>query len=105
VHEVVAEPISLRDRVRAVLGALRVARRLDFESLFDDAATRLEIIVTFLAVLELMKMGVARAIQQQRYGGIVIELAVTDVSAMALDGIDEYSYAAVVKGVGDGRGE
>jgi segregation and condensation protein A len=105
VHEVVAEPISLRDRVRAVLGALSVARSLDFESLFDDAATRLEIIVTFLALLELMKMGAARARQQQRYGGIVIELAVTDVSAIALDGVDEYSYAAVAKGAGDGRGD
>lgn len=90
VHEVITDRISLRDRVRSLLRALSVARSLDFESLFEDDDNRLEIVVTFLALLELMKMGAVRATQAERYGRIVIELAVADVSAVALDGVDEY---------------
>lgn len=93
VHEVVADRISLRDRVHALLRALSVARTLDFESLFEDDTNRFEIIVTFLALLELMKMGAVRATQAERHGRIVIELAVADVAAVSLDGIDEYDSA------------
>jgi segregation and condensation protein A len=90
VHEVVTDRVSLRDRVRALLHALGVARTLDFESLFEDDTNRLEIVVTFLALLELMKMGAVRATQAERYGRIVIELAVADISAVSLEGVDEY---------------
>jgi segregation and condensation protein A len=93
VHEVLVDRVSLRDRARAVLRALSVARCLEFESLFDDDATRLDILVTFLALLELMKMGAVRAAQEERYGRIVIELA-TDAAAVSFDALDEYNGSA-----------
>jgi segregation and condensation protein A len=102
VHEVVTDAISLRDRVRTLLHALSVARSLDFESLFDNDASRFEIIITFLAMLELMKMGAVRAIQEDRYGRIVIEMIVADAAAVSLEGVDEYDHSAVVKEVEDG---
>jgi len=105
VHEVVADRVSLRDRVRALLHALSVARTLDFESLFDDAATRVEIIVTFLALLELMKMGAVRATQEEPHGRILIELTVADATAVSIESIDEYDSTAVVGGVDDGRSQ
>jgi len=103
VHEVVVEQISLRDRVRTLLQALGIARSLDFESLFADDATRFEIIMTFLAMLELMKMGAARATQEERYGRIVIELAIEDVSSLSLESVDEYERTAAEPGGADGR--
>ena len=102
VHEVVTDAISLRDRVRSLLHALSVARSLEFESLFDADASRFEIIITFLAMLELMKMGAVRAVQEDRYGRIVIEMAVADASAVSLEAVDEYDHSAVVKEVEDG---
>jgi segregation and condensation protein A len=105
VHEVVTETVSLRDRVRALLQALSVARTLDFENLFDLDASRFEIILTFLALLELMKMGAVRARQDERFGRIVIEMIVADASGVTLDAVDEYDYHAVVKGVEDGRSQ
>ncbi len=105
VHEVVAEAVSLRDRVRSLLQALSVARRLEFDSLFDDEATRFEIIITFLALLELMKMGAVRATQDERYARIVIEMAVADAAAVSLDAVDEYDHSGGVKGVDDGRSQ
>jgi len=106
VHEVVTDAISLRDRVRTLLHALSVARRLEFDSLFEADASRFEIIITFLAMLELMKMGAVRAVQEQRYGRIVIEMAVADASAVSLEAVDEYEHSAGVKEeVEDGRSE
>ena len=104
VHEIVAEQLSLRDRVRTLLQALSVARSIDFESLFDEDASRVEIIVTFLALLELMKMGAIRATQEERYGRIVIDLAVSDIATVSLESVDEYETSAVAEeGAEDGR--
>lgn len=102
VHEVVVEQISLRDRVRTLLDALSVARSLEFDSLFPEDATRFEIIMTFLALLELMKMGAARATQEERYGRIVIELAVEDIASISLESVDEYERG-VEQGGEDGQ--
>jgi len=90
VHEVVTEPVSLRDCAQALLTALDTARCIDFESLFGPQATRLEVIVTFLALLELAKIGAVRATQSDRFGRIVIELAVEDVATVSFLGMDEY---------------
>ena len=97
VHEVVVDRVSLRDRARALLGALTVARCLEFDSLFDDDATRLDILVTFLALLELMKMGAIRAAQEERYGRIIIELATSDAAALSIDALDEYDGTALTR--------
>ncbi len=102
VHEVVTEGVSLRDRARTLLQALGVARCIEFDSLFQEEATRLEVIITFLALLELMKIGAVRATQGEHYGRIVIELAVEDVTAVSFGTIDEYDHS-VVQGVVDGR--
>ncbi len=92
VHEVVTEPVSLRDRAQALLTTLGATRCIAFDSLFGPEATRLEVIVTFLALLELAKIGALRATQVDRFGQIVIELAVEDVSTVSFLGMDEYEY-------------
>jgi segregation and condensation protein A len=104
VHEVLTERVSLRDRARALLHALSVARCIDFESLFAEDVNRFEIIVTFLALLELMKIGAVRATQGEHYARIVVELAVEDASAVSFGSIDEYDHS-VVQGVADGRNQ
>ena len=111
VHEAITERVSLRDRVRTLLDALSAARTLEFESLFAEDATRFDVVLTFLALLELMKMNAVRATQEDRFGRIVIELAVTDASALALESIDEYQShpvveeAPAVEEADDGRGQ
>ncbi len=105
VHEIVTERFTLRDRVRSLLQALSVARSLEFDSLFEEDASRFEVVVTFLALLELMKMGAVRAVQDDRFGRIVIDLAVEDVGAISLEAVDEYERPAVEEGAEDGRAE
>jgi segregation and condensation protein A len=90
VHQVQAEPVTLRDRISSLLGTLGVARSVTFDSLFGDAPTRGFVIVTFLAVLELAKLGAIQAVQEELAGQILIVLAVDDVRNVTIDLLDEY---------------
>lgn len=95
VHEVHSEPVSLVDRTRVLLAALGRSRSLAFEELFSAASTRLQIIVTFLALLELMKLGAIKVSQEERFGPIRVDLAVEDVREVQLEDLDEYDSAPV----------
>lgn len=98
VHEVQTEPVSLRERMQAMLYSLRVARSIAFDSLFDDGSTRRFVIVTFLGLLELMRMGAVEAVQEDRWGPILIVLAVENVDRVAIDFVDEYEGLLVEPG-------
>ena len=50
-HQVVSERLSLRDGVESVVEQLRAKPRCRFEELFPKEASRVRIIVTFLAIL------------------------------------------------------
>jgi segregation and condensation protein A len=90
VHQVAAETVSLRDRIGDLLRTLGVARQITFDSLFGERPTRGFVIVTFLAVLELAKVGAIAAVQEEILGPIVLILAVEDVRDVSIDLLDEY---------------
>lgn len=90
VHQVAGEAISLRARIDTLLTTLGVARQVTFESLFGEQPTRGYVIVTFLAVLELMKQHVVEALQDAIMGPILITLTVDDVRTVAIDLLEEY---------------
>ena len=48
--------------------------------MFSPDAGRGEVIVTFLALLELIRLKVIRAVQHERFGPIQLELAVADLA-------------------------
>jgi len=41
-----------------------------FEDLFKEGITKIQLIVTFLALLELIRLGLARAYQEREFGNI-----------------------------------
>lgn len=75
VHEVTLERISVRDRMKLLLDQLHQKGRVVFQSLFENATSRLEVVVTFLAMLELVRLRAIRVGQEERAGPIVIDLA------------------------------
>jgi segregation and condensation protein A len=87
VHRVEQEHISIRDGLDLVLDRLRVAPRLSFEALFPVGASRGRIIVTFLAILELIKVGAVTATQQDAYSEIDVVL-LRDLDPDSVLGID-----------------
>jgi segregation and condensation protein A len=75
-HEVTLEKITVREKMTLLLDRLYTHGRVLFESLFSDARTRMEVVVTFLAMLELVKMRAIRILQESAQGPIVIEAAI-----------------------------
>jgi segregation and condensation protein A len=66
------ERISLKDRMVEIMERLAGADYLLFEDLFTSARDRVEIILTFLAILELIRNQRIRALQFEDFGNIRI---------------------------------
>ena len=75
IHEVTLDTISVREKMSFLLDELRRRGKVIFQSLFETATSRLEVAVTFLAMLELVKIRAIRVWQEERIGPVVIELA------------------------------
>jgi segregation and condensation protein A len=56
-HEVHLEPVSLEEKIALLQERLHNRGRFAFSELFGDVRTRMEVIVTFMALLELIKAG------------------------------------------------
>ncbi len=68
---VVASPkVTIRDQIHLIARSLRATGRASFQKLLETATSRLEIVVTFLAVLELIKRGKIEARQDRMFGEI-----------------------------------
>ncbi|HSB68125.1 MAG TPA: segregation/condensation protein A [Candidatus Methylomirabilis sp.] len=70
--EITPEELSVGQRVVSLLDRLAEESPLEFATLFADTHRRLEIIVTFLALLELLRRRLATARQAEPMGPIMI---------------------------------
>ncbi len=66
------EEINLEDKISHVASAVRSRGRVSFRELLEKQHSRMEVIVTFLAVLELARAGQATLEQTDIDGGIVL---------------------------------
>ena len=76
-REIFAENFTVSEKIDHVLRVARPGVPLRFEELFADAASRTEIVVTFLAMLELIRLKQLRVRQDGHFGEIWID-RVTD---------------------------
>lgn len=72
VYEVREEPWTVDMKVQELRVLLTVKRQLNFLELFTIEKSPLELVVTFLALLELMRQRVARAVQERPFAEIFI---------------------------------
>lgn len=92
IHEVVLEPVSVREKMGLLLDDLQRKGRVVFQELFATVTSRLEVVVTFLAMLELVKIRAVRISQSEEMGPIMIELSVPLEEAqdrIAKEGVEE----------------
>lgn len=89
VHEVILDKVTVRQKMTLLLDRLRSQAQVYFESLFDDAKTRMDVVVTFLAMLELVKVRAIRIVQEELSGPIMIEAAVGMDQAASQVTLDE----------------
>ena len=70
--EIYDEKFTVVDKIEFVLGTLKEKGKASFSSLFEKAASRNEIVCTFLAILELIRLRQLVALQEGDFGDIVI---------------------------------
>ena len=67
------EPVSLEQKIGSVLKFVRREKNCSFRQMLEREAGRVEVVVTFLAVLELMKIGKIRLSQEAIFDDMYIE--------------------------------
>ncbi|MGB1092510.1 MAG: segregation and condensation protein A [Oceanobacter sp.] len=73
-HEVQREQLSTRERMSQILDQLKADTFVPFESLFSPEEGRLGVVVSFLAMLELVKESLVELVQQTGFGPIHVRL-------------------------------
>jgi segregation and condensation protein A len=79
--EVAAERITIHERMTQLADLLREVGRCTFDDLFETDRTRYEVVVTFLAVLEMTKLCMTRIYQSDPTSPLHVEFALRDGDA------------------------
>jgi segregation and condensation protein A len=77
-HQIDLDRLSITDRINQVSDLLRARQRLSFDELFEGQRARVEVILTFLALLEMTRLRLTRLFQDGPLETIFVELAVSD---------------------------
>lgn len=66
------ETLTVKDRIAAIIDKVEQEKTIKFESLFEEDNRRVQIIVTFLALLEILRLGIVRVFQDSQFDTIWI---------------------------------
>lgn len=66
------ETLTVKDRVAHILEMVEKTDAIRFEELFDENRSRPRLIVTFIALLEVLRLGLVRVFQERDFGTIWI---------------------------------
>ena len=64
------EILTVKNRMSMIMEIIEEHEAVRFEDLFKEGITKIYLIVTFLALLELIRIGLARAYQEREFGNI-----------------------------------
>jgi len=67
------EPVSLEQKIATVMSYARKHRKFSFRGMLTEQKDRTEVVVTFLALLELMKVGKIHLTQDNLFDDMMIE--------------------------------
>lgn len=79
-HHIQLEPLSIRERMTSVLSAIKSDKFTDFTALFTPEEGRRGVVVTFLAILELIKGQLIELVQNEAYGPIYVKATQSSVN-------------------------
>ena len=74
-HHIQMEPLSVRERMSVVLSTIKADTFTEFTSLFTIEEGRRGVVVTLLAILELLKQHLIEMIQSETFGPIHVKAA------------------------------
>jgi segregation and condensation protein A len=67
--------ITIRQKIRQIVASLQKYAKITFQGLFINHPSHLEIVVTFLALLELIKRNLVQVHQETLFGDIELEIS------------------------------
>ena len=70
IASITKETLTVKNRMSMIMEIIEEHEAVRFEDLFKEGITRIHLIVTFLALLELIRLGLARAYQEREFGNI-----------------------------------
>ncbi len=70
VVRITREALTVKDKISHIMEMLENNDTIRFEDLFKEDRSRVQIVVTFVALLELIRLGLARAYQENDFGNI-----------------------------------
>lgn len=70
--KITKETLTVKDRISMILEKMETGHTMRFDALFEQDVTRLQIIITFLALLEILRLRLVRAYQDREFGTIWI---------------------------------
>lgn len=80
VATITKETLTVKDKIFLIMEMLEGQEAIRFEDIFKNGITRTQLIVTFIALLELIRLGLIRAHQEKEFGNIwVIKQNVVDL--------------------------
>ena len=88
-HHVTVDAVTVAETVAALAERLPSMGTLTFAALTEGLETRIEVIVHFLALLELCKLGHVDLGQGRTFGEVTLTW-IEDSPALALSGVDDY---------------
>jgi segregation and condensation protein A len=74
-HQVQREPLSVRERMSGILQKLRGGRRVVFTELFEPAEGRMGVVVSFIAILELVREALVELRQEAPFAPLEVAAA------------------------------
>lgn len=83
-HEIDVDQLSVTERVNVILTVLAGRDSLAFRELFTGRPDRNEVVVSFLAMLELVRLKLVRLMQNSRFGTIWLYPAIAGEEATSL---------------------
>lgn len=86
------ETLTVQDKISLLIERLESEPTVRFTEMFVSDKSKLHVIVTFLALLEILRLGIARAYQEKDFGTIFITRAPKDETADAEAPNDQSGY-------------
>ena len=72
-HHITQEPLSVRERMSRIIDRLRENPYMQFHQLFDPEEGRMGVVVSFLALMELIREQLVDLVQNEPFGKIYIK--------------------------------
>ena len=70
IREITRESLTVAERINYIIERLEKEDGVKFEALFEEGYTRVILLVTFLAMLEIVRLGLVKIYQEKAFGSI-----------------------------------